>query len=244
MKKPIWLYTILLLLLVVKTNAQTENTYEDLLILYVDEDYEKLLSKATKYTENDKTRKDPAPFLYVSKAYFEMSRDEQYAEKYPADKALRDALKWAAKYRRKDRDGSLYDVNEMYFEELKKVAVAEGAAQISDQNYSRAKRFYDSITDFDPSDPGAWLMLGYCQVQIRANTEATMSFKSAGEALASKDLESLNEVELELLKSGVIEYAQYLKGSGMRDSAVTLLDMAKPAFEEDPEFKLVYSEIN
>ena len=103
--------------------AKSQDDFEDLRILYMDEKYEKLIGKATGYVENDKTRKNPAPYLYLSKAYFEISQIEKYNEDYPPEKAFRNAMKWASKYRRKDKEGILYYENDMYFQELKKMAV-------------------------------------------------------------------------------------------------------------------------
>ena len=51
-----------------------QGDYEDLLVLYVDEDYEKCISKAERYTERDQTRRDALPFLFLSMCYFEISK--------------------------------------------------------------------------------------------------------------------------------------------------------------------------
>src|SRR6056297_116367 len=82
-----------------QVNAQEEE-FDDLLILYVDGDYEKLINKAEKYSDDDDTRRDPRPYLYLAKAYYGMSKDEKYAEEYP--RAFRDALKYAARYARSE----------------------------------------------------------------------------------------------------------------------------------------------
>ncbi|MEY3835453.1 MAG: hypothetical protein RI989_881 [Bacteroidota bacterium] len=55
-----------------KSFAQTD--YPDLLAMFVDEKYEKCLYKAEKYTLNEKTKKDPLPYLFMSRCYFEMSK--------------------------------------------------------------------------------------------------------------------------------------------------------------------------
>ncbi len=222
----------------------SEDSYEDLRILYMDQKYEKLISKAEHYVENDKTRKDAAPYIYLSKAYFEMSQNEEYAEKYPPDKAFRDALKWASKYRRKDKEGILYTENDFYFQELKKSAIEEAGGLMSDQKYSRAKRYYDGIIDFDPNDAGAWLMLGYCQLQMRATQEAKMAYTEAGKVMSSQSMDNLNSTDRKLLLDGVINYADVLINEDMRDSAKTVLDLAKPALDGDSEFDMYYNKVN
>ncbi len=224
--------------------AKSQDQFEDLRILYMDEKYEKLISKGTSYAENDKTRKSPEPYLYLSKAYFEISQLEKYNEDYPPEKAFRNAMKWAAKYRRKDKEGVLYRENDMYFQELKKSAMNEAAGLMSDEKYSRAKRYYDGICDFDPEDAGAWLMLGYCQLKIRNVTEAKMNYKQAGVVLNTRDMTSLTSTERNLLLEGVLNYSEYLTSEGMRDSARTTLELAHPALEGDSEFLMHYNGTN
>lgn len=221
-----------------------EDEFEDLRILYMDQKYEKLISKAEAYVDKDKTRKSPEPYLYLSKAYFEMSQLEEYNEDYPPDKAFRDALKWASKYRRKDKEGEIYDENDFYFQELKKSAIEEAGGLMSDQKYSRAKRYYDGITDFDPNDAGAWLMLGYCQMQMRSMQEAKLTFVEAGKVLNSANMDKLNSTERKLLLDGVINYSDYLIQEGMKDSARTTLDLAKPALDGDSEYEMYLDKVN
>ena len=92
-------------------SAQAQkHVYEDLLVLFVDEKYEKCIYKAEGYTQGDDTKKDALPFLYVSMCLFEMSKQEKYNADYP--KASRDAIKWAEKYRKKDKDLSLIHISE------------------------------------------------------------------------------------------------------------------------------------
>ena len=221
-----------------------DDEFEDLRVLYMDQKYEKLISKAEGYVNKDNFRKSPEPYLYLSKDYFEMSQLEEFAEKYPPDKAFRDALKWASKYRRKDKEGAIYQDHDFYFNELKKSAIEEAGGLMSDQKYSRAKRYYDGITDFDPTDPGAWLMLGHCQVQMRSMQEAKLTYQQAGKAMHAANMEKLNSTERKLLLNGVINYSDYLIEQGMKDSARTTLDLARPALDGDSEFEMYLNKVN
>lgn len=221
-----------------------DDEFQDLRVLYMDQKYDKLISKAEGYVNKDKTRKNPEPYLYLSKAYFEISKLEEYNKKYPPEKAFREAMKWATKYRRKDREGEIYDDNDFYFNELKKAVIEEAAGLMSDDKFSRAKRYYSSITSFDPDDPGAWLMLGYSQIKMRAMMEAKIALEEAGRVMHRVDMTKLNSVERKLLLDGVLGYSDYLMEQGMRDSARTTLDLAKPALEGDPEFDMFFNRVN
>ena len=47
-----------------------KHVYEDLLVMYVDEKYDKCIAKAEGYTMADDTKKDALPFLYMSMWFF------------------------------------------------------------------------------------------------------------------------------------------------------------------------------
>jgi hypothetical protein len=223
--------------------AQKDEDYEDLRKLYMDEKYEKLISKGEKYLGDSDTRKEPEPYMFLSKAYYEISRMEDMHEDFPPDKAFANSLKWATKYRKKDPEGVLYLENEIFFEELKKSALEEAAGFNADQKFSRAKRFYDSITKFDPNDAGAWLLLGLTQIEMRSMMEASMSFKQAGVVLHAIDVGAVNAQDRKTLMWGGIDYGQYLINEGQKDSARTTLDLLAPALQGDNQFDALYRKV-
>ena len=89
------LLVILSLVFYTAGNTVLSQEYQDLLILFVDEKYEKCFAKALKYTENEKSKKHPLPYLYASMASFEMSQDHKYSADWP--KAYSTALSFAKK---------------------------------------------------------------------------------------------------------------------------------------------------
>jgi len=236
--------TIGLFLLVLGTaSAQVDKDFDDLQNLYLDEKYEKLIQKGEKYLGKSDTRKNPAPYLYLSKAYYEISLMEDMHDEYPPDKAFSNALKWATKYRKKDPEGVLYRENDLYFEELKKSALGEGAGYMADQKYSRAKRYFDAITKFDPDDAGAWFLLGLSQVQMRSMTEAGMAFAKGEEALERIDVTRLTGQDKKTLLNGGLQYVEFLMDEGKREPARTTMERMAPAFEGDNEFDALYRRI-
>lgn len=224
-------------------SAQTDNEYDDLRTLYIDEKYEKLISKGERYIGKSDAKKDPAPYLYLAKAYYEISRAEDMHEEWPPEKAFANALKWAVKYRKKDPEGILFRENDLFFEELKKTALGDAAGQMSDQKYSRAKRFYDSITKFDPENIGAYFLLGLCQMEMRSTTEANMTFKQGDELLRETDVTRMNALDKKTLRDGGIAYAEFLIAEGRRDDATETLDLLAPALAGDSEFDMLYRKV-
>ena len=219
-----------------------KNPWDDLLILYVDEKYDKLLTKAESYTNADKTTKEPMPYLYASKAYYEMSKNEKYAKDYPPEKALKAALKYAAKYRKKDKEGQYFDDNKDYFDELKEVTLEEAENLVMKEDWIKAKRNYDAITDFDPADAGAWMLLGY--VNLKQNiTEGKLNIKKSAELFRSLDFKSLSYIDKRCVKFGLINYAQFLKTKGLADSARTTLNLGLPYLKDDKEYSVVVDDM-
>ena len=75
--------------------------YDELKILYADENYEKLLDRALKYTEKDKTKKEPAPYFWAARALYKISITGETNEKYK--NAYKDAINYISK-------GMKYDI--------------------------------------------------------------------------------------------------------------------------------------
>ena len=79
-----------------------QEDFDELLMWMVDEKFEKVLYKAIRYTEDDETKKEPVPYVFMSMAYFKISEsgNPEFEEKY--SNALKSALKYASKFVKKD----------------------------------------------------------------------------------------------------------------------------------------------
>lgn len=221
-----------------------DDGYDDLLILYVDGEYEKLVKKAEKYTQGSDTRRDAQPYLYLAKAYYGMSKDEKYAEDYP--KAFRDALKFASRYSRKDPDREYWSINLDFINELRSEAMREGDLYVSSddtRDLSKAARIYRYLVDIDPTDPGASMMYSALLYKTNRRGEADILIREIAPSLPNIDTKRLSPDQMEMLKFGTIHYARFLKTEGMLDSARTTMDIIHPYFPEDNEFKLAHEEI-
>ena len=131
----------------------------DLLLLFVDEKYEVCYNKSIKYTEKEKTKKDPLPFLFVSMSSFEMSRDHKYTNTFP--KAYKTAISYAAKYRKKDKEYKFKSDSEKFIDDFKLVIIEEIENYIQEgipAKFGKAAGLSKKICDMDPDDYGAKLM--------------------------------------------------------------------------------------
>ncbi|NQX91150.1 MAG: hypothetical protein HRT74_03275 [Flavobacteriales bacterium] len=117
---------LLALSLLALTQVYSQREYDDLLELIVDENYQRCLLKAEKYTLSDATKKDPLPYLYMSMAFFEIARgeDEKLKEMYEG-KAFKNSLKYASKYSKKDKQREYYAEFVDFFVDLRKMTYEE-----------------------------------------------------------------------------------------------------------------------
>ncbi|CAG5082884.1 hypothetical protein [Parvicella tangerina] len=223
--------------------SQTANDYMDLLVLYVDGDYEKCLKKAEKYMDKDETKRDPLPYLYTSMTYYEISRDHKYVEDYP--KAYRECLKYLTKYRRKDKE-YLFEKDAKDFIEKIKFEVAEQIENYelggTEKDYRKSKSLLKKLKRIDPDDVGVQLMLGVHYVYANDKSSGKDEIK---EALAKLDEED-DEFEFELdfsemtpsqqyyFKEGLIAYYNY-RAKNYPNEAEEILMLGKPYYKADNE---------
>ena len=241
MKKLLILATVALFNLA--ATAQ-KHVYDDLLVLYVDENYDKCPMKAENYTLKDDTRRDPLPFLYMSMCFYEMSKLEKYQADYP--KAARDAMKFAEKYRRKDKELEFFHNYEDYWISLNTMAMEEGENLMDDpKKMSRAKQVWTSMTEYYPENPGPWLMLALVKYQTNMAKEADEHVKEFETRLdAAGDVSSLPQDQKKLLKNALIRYSDYMTEIGRRDEARRFIAMGKQYFMGEADYKGAYEAIN
>ncbi|MFT5821417.1 MAG: hypothetical protein ACI8ZM_002670 [Crocinitomix sp.] len=224
-----------------QASAQPPN-YDDLLIYFADGDYEKLVSKAEKYIGNDKTKRDALPYLYCSMGYFEMSKDDIFEEDYP--KAYNQAIGMAGKGLKKDKDGSMYADNIKYYTKIKESVVEEIQNMVDGQDYSRLRGTVMKLQRLDPADVGSHFLLAACQFQIKDKGSAKITSKEAQLRLdAVESVEDWREVDMDMLRIGVIEYARYFKQARQPEISKKILNKVKQWYEDDEAFMAEYDDI-
>lgn len=226
--------------------AQTKD-YDDLLVRYVDEKYEQCLMRAERYVDAKSTRNDPLPYLYMSMCYYEMSKIPKYQEMPDYAKADREALKWASKYRKKDKELEYFHNYDDFWSDLNTMAQEMGMNHYESgpKEMSKARRMFQSMTRYYPENPGAWLMLALTQYNTNMARDAEESLKAYKQAL--EDAGSITRLPLDqrkLLKDALIAQAEYLESKGDTRGAREALEVGKDAFMDDTEFKGVYNSLH
>lgn len=236
-----YLFPILFAFVTILPASAQNGEYDKILAMLVDEDYEKVLYKCEKRTLDDDTKKDPIPYLYMAMAYFEMSKRGEYEEDYP--KAFKNSLKYASKHRRKDKEDQFFGEFSDFFSEIREVAMVNAEVEIDREKYMRAKGIYKYLIKIDESDVGAHLMMAYCNYMDNDSRDAEENLEMAKKVLEEKGIDHLANEQLELLKTGIINVADFMSNEGMSSEAKNWMETGKEYFEGDDKFMGYYREI-
>lgn len=238
--KKVFAALIILLSAVSSSFAQSDKDYKDLLTLFVSEKFEKCLYKAEGYTLKDETKKDPLPYMFMSRCYFEMSKRDEFKVKYPD--AFKNAMKYIAKYGQKDKEKKYAAEYEDFFSELRLAAMLEAETMLDAQKYPKAKSLYDQILSMDPNDAGAQLMLGITLQLMKTKKEAELAIKAAHKILTEKKASQAKE-QVTLLRDAITRYATMLNDAGNKATAKEWLDLGMEYLKDDKEYKVTYDMI-
>ncbi len=220
-----------------------QEDFDELLMWMVDGKYEKVLYKAIRYTEDDETKKEPVPYVFMSMAFFKISEssDPELMEKY--SKALKDALKYASKFVKKDKEREYYDDYTDYFNDLRRATMNQGEIYVDEEKFTKAKSYYKYLWTLDGEDPGAWLMYGTVMWKSKAVRDASEAWATAEKLLVEYGGKGLHEVQTDLLKYGVIYTAEMLAGEGNRTDARKWIQATEGIFGTDREVQAVLRSI-
>lgn len=226
------------------SNAQlTGNKYDKLFDLYILGDYEKCIRKAERYTNRDKTKRDPQPYLYLSQCYFAVSRDRELEEYYP--RAFKNALKHAYKVYRKGDETTLMEDNADFFTELKQAAIEEAMYNYNLNDFRKAAYYLKKVLKFDPDDHKVQLMCGVAQVRARNRRMGSDNIEEALKGLkATLEREGTIEgVGSDLIGEAMVDYTKYLMEKKRYTEAEDAIADARLLDSENAEVEQLYSEI-
>lgn len=212
--------------------------------LYAMEKYEDCAFKAENMVMNEKYKKDPEPLLYLSMCMLKISKmdsselDQQYKD------PLKESLKYAKKFRAKDKDSSMYMQNLLFFDELKVVAIYHANSLYNQNQYGKAGAFLTMINAFDNDDNNVRFMKGVCDVLAKNAAEGSKNINDAMKGLILSRGDSAfkpDNTSEPLLAEAMIIYADYLSKNKMEDSAKATMSAAKNFFPDNWEVKNQYN---
>ena len=220
----------------------SQEEYNKLLMWLVDEKYENVLYKCIRYTEDDDTKKLPLPYIRMAQAYLGIHQtdDNELREKFEADKnkALKNSLKYASKYRKKDKELEYYHEFTEFFDALWSETKNAAETEMDNEKYTKAKSYYKYLCTIDPDDPGATLMLAAVYQQLKSRKEAELTYEKARNLLLEFGGKGLREIQTDLLHFAIIYNVEILANVN-RPAALEWLELGSELFRGEPEFEAV-----
>lgn len=215
--------------------------HQKLFDMYVLGDYEKCADRAMKMTENDKTKYDSEPYLYVAICYLKLHDDPEIAEFYPD--AIKNALKYGGKFKKRDdrlkskEQEYIFDQNLDHINTLKSVGIREARGFYSQEEYRKALVWYKLVYKVDPNDPISIFMKGVVDLYTK-NTREGMEFVEKALAnlqqQASEGSFIQNDYTVDSFEDAFTGYARYLNSKGDRRGAQNIVKLGR---ELDPKNK-------
>jgi outer membrane protein assembly factor BamD (BamD/ComL family) len=221
--------------------AQAPN-YDNLKILYADEDFEKLVSKCERYMRKDKTKKDPIPYMWGAKGLYKISVSGNDDPEYK--NAFKEAMGVMSKSIKYDTDGACRAEHADFYNEFLLSSVELIVNEAGTGDFRKAYSWnlkYSKITD---QMGGTKYMEAACKFMKSDKGGANSAWKEAEAAL--EGVESINDwmdADKKMLMYGVIYTADCYLKSRQNDKAKALMDRFAPWFSDYEVFKSKQKEI-
>lgn len=226
--------------------------YPELLNLYMDGDYEDIIKKVEEggmfsKAITEKARQQPLPYVYLAKAYYEMSKIDKYSEKY--SRAFKNCLRYTARFVQRDEKKKFIDDHARFLAQVRRECMQIGKMHYEKgtqekRQYRKARYFYEKMQDFSPGDPSPYYMEGLTWIKQDVSRQAKRAFKKGHELY--DELSSVSDLEKDqqdLFKFFSKEYSRYLLKEGMRDSARTVIKKTNGQFKDDEDFMEHYNKV-
>ncbi len=202
----------------------TGGKIEKLRELYNLEKYEDCMFKADRLSQSDKHSKDPEPYLYMSMSMYKISLQDNEELKEAYKDPIADAIKFALKYKMKDKKLELYEANKSYFITLKQAAVNQASTPLRSSEYRKASSIYGNILKLE-DDPAIKFIKGFCEIKLRnpamGNKLVTEALNYYEKAVLTDSLfyKKIDAGSKEALIDGSLLFCNYLTDQNLADSA-------------------------
>ncbi|MGE0561147.1 MAG: hypothetical protein AB7O47_04980 [Flavobacteriales bacterium] len=234
-------YLLIILVFVLsvnRVNAQNnDKKIDELVFLYVDEKYDKVIDKAMSLTQNDAYKKHPLPYLYVSMGYYQISRRP---DKYPQGKgeeynsALKDAQKYMYNFIKKDSKANEYYNDYLeYYDLLADTSNKLGQHYFLMEDYRKAAGAYKYAVKALPKDPILLLWQGICEMKSMNTVEGDKNILAALNSIDENFKPS--EVTAGVLAHGMLIVNEYLSQKGDASNANKAKNLVEVFKKYDPD---------
>lgn len=194
---------------------------DELVFLYVDEKYDKLVYKAIALSESDAYKKHPLPSMYAAMGYYQISRrPDKYKQGKGEEfeKALKTAEKHLYNFNKKDSKANEYKNDYLEFLDL----LADTANKIGQhyymmEDYRKSAAEYKNAVKALPNDPILLLWEGITEIKSSNLAEGEKNMLDALKKI-DKDFKP-SEVTAGVLAHGMLIVNEYLTKKGDASNA-------------------------
>jgi hypothetical protein len=226
--------------------------HSKLVDLYVMGNYEDCFVKAMKLTEKDKYKSESEPYLWVSLCLVDLSNDSELEEFYPEAKAKKDALKYGAKFKKKDdkiksKGGEyIFDENLDFIYDLMELGLVEGKSYLAMDNYSKSSYYYKLVAKIDPENKEVQLIHGVLMLYNKNKEgkeliENSMAYFKAQAEMGGYNVNTKTE---RALVDGFDYYSRYLQSKGNNNEAFNVIALAVKLDPENQKFIQRYKQLS
>lgn len=244
--KRVFLACVLVLVGLLSVKAQVKNSnFQKLFDLYTMEEYDKCAYKAEKYSQKDKYKRDPEPYLYMAMCFYQAHvQPEKFDQEF--DDPLKDALKYAYKFRKKDKTGELFESNRELLDKIREEALANAKFYYNDNDYRKASSEFKRIQKVIPDDFNVMLMTGVADIMTKNASQGERLVVVALDSIRAQDERGVwekDEVTYDIMIKGIVGYTNYLSEVERLEEAQETLTFARKLVPDDATLKSQYKKI-
>lgn len=216
--------------------------YDDLKILFADGKYEKLVDKASGYTTKEKTKKDPLPFMWLSRGLYKISLSGTNDPNYK--NAYKDAIGAMATAFKLDKDGTKLTPYQDFVGQFQKSMVELISNEVTLGDLNKAASWVSKYYKITRNPLGAKFLDAAAKFKKGERGTANHMWKEAEKHLTDVDtIETWSDGDKNLLKIGVMQSAECLIAAKQVEKAKTLMDSIAKWFENEEDYRTKYSEL-
>lgn len=219
----------------------SQGSYDDLMIIRADADWEKLIKHSERYTLKGSSSKDAEPYYYLALGLYKISFQATRSSAYK--NAYQDAFNAIGKMIRNDKTGEIQNKYSEFLNELKLSLMEIIQNEVENEEYRRAfgwsMRLYKFGRDYVP----ALYLEGALRSRNNDNSTARIKWEEASKLIKDAKVDDWSEADQKLLMLGLYQSAKALKDVRQVDKAKEMMNIGAPYFEDDERWQEKYDEI-
>lgn len=242
------LLVIYVLFLAINLHAQVVGgQYEKLEKLYSQGKYESCLFKADNYTYKPDNSRDAEPYLYMAMCFYQLSVSEDPLIREDYSDGFKQAVKYAARFIKKDKEGEMLADNMEFINMLKELQKKEIKELFSQGDYRKAAtsaKLYDKLNKDE--DLALLYFIGMNEIMSNNISQGSRDLDEAttklNEAL-TKGPYKPDPMVKSIVVDGFLKFSEYLVNQKNVKEAAQHLEFAKKIYPNDGYIKLQYNVI-